>query len=122
MANLKDLENLTKELSEYVRQNVDGTVTYMVDGGDCIGYNLLNNKDIAIQNASMKKGTNFPHHNHEEIEILVQYDGDAEITVDNNKTLLKPGDSIRILPNQRHSYNAITNVKLIGITIPSSKS
>ena len=119
---LEELKVLTKSLGDLVNIFSDNYTTYNTPGGTCIGLNLFNDKVIAVQRCFLTQGGMFPEHIHEEIEIIVVYDGEAQIVIEGiEKTqILKVGDIVRIEPNKKHEFTALTDVWVIGITIPAS--
>ena len=62
----------------------------------------------------------FPLHLHRSFEYVEQICGSTEITVNDQKHLLKPGDAVLIFPLQSHSYTTIINGRIrICIFSPS---
>jgi len=119
-----DLTNLKKSTREFPNldvfvSNINATIDYDLKVGSCIGTNLFNNKQIAVQNAFMCKGSIFPMHKHKEHEYLLIYVGKLEVK--NGDTLiLKKGDVVHFKPNEQHSVKALENTYLVGITMPAS--
>lgn len=98
-------------------------INYMVDGGECRGNNILNKPEISIQDAVMQAGTKFPKHLHTEKEFLIQYSGKAKVVIyqddETTEFELNIGDCAEIPAGISHEYEAITDVKLIGVAIPA---
>lgn len=125
MVNLTELKKLNTELELITTHPTLGNVEYMVDGGKCIGFNLYHADDISIQRAHMEKGTHFPRHAHKEKEWILQILGEAELTLYDNGNVTKiismsPKSMVEIPKNVSHSYEAKTNVELLGIVMPAS--
>jgi len=127
MVDLTKLKKLNIELDKITLEPNKEIVEYMVDGGKCIGFNLLHNLDISIQKAFMPKGTDFPRHSHRATEWLLQISGEAELTIYSNGDIedivsMKPGSMCEIPEGKGHSYKVLSNSWLIGITMPGIKA
>jgi quercetin dioxygenase-like cupin family protein len=125
MVDLSKLKQLNVELSDISSSPSKDTIEYMVDDGNCKGFNLFSSKEISIQRAFMEEGTNFPRHSHKEEEWLLQVSGDAKLTFYTNGKVEKvikmtPGTMVEIPKKKSPSYKAKTNSWMVGIVIPGS--
>ena len=107
------------ELHNFVSKRGDKDIDYRVIGGVCHGVSLLNIPNIAIQDVFISKDTVFPVHLHEEIEILIVYEGMITVEIQQIETYMR-GDIVKFKPNTLHTVRAVVDCHLIGITIPSS--
>lgn len=122
---LKELtENLPEipTLSELIHNpgNYRNYVEYKVDSGTCIGFGLLNQKEVSVQKLFLSKGTTFPSYAHnKEKEIWVLYEGELSVTNNNKTRILIVGDIVGFNPGDLHEITAIKDTWLITTAIPS---
>lgn len=90
------------------------------DGETCVGNALLFEPNVAVQRAFMPKDSRFPCHAHAEVEWLVVYYGELQITIGDNVQTLKAGQGIAFDQLVVHECKALTDCWMIGITIPHS--
>lgn len=95
-------------------------VTYTTDSGYCHGDALMNIPKIAVQHADMGAGTKLKCHEHDEVEILVLYEGDLSISLPTHVAYLVPGRPFTIDPGTPHIAESLNGAKMIAITIPAS--
>jgi quercetin dioxygenase-like cupin family protein len=120
--NLKRIKELTESvvpLSEIAHIEKISAI-YNVKSGECYGVGLLNTKDIAVQHAFLGKNTVMDCHDHDEVEILVVYDGDLIVECPKYVIVGEKGVAIIIQPKTPHIAKSENGCKLIGITIPAS--
>lgn len=121
MDNIRRLETLVNELpdlSEIVQSARGKRVEYGVEG-ECVGYGLLNEPEIAVQRAFLTKGTIFPPHAHDTKELLIVYIGRLNVMCDSKVVELSPGGHYYFPHNAVHSVEALEDTWVIGITIPA---
>lgn len=122
---ISNLERL-KILSESVFPlamiaNIDKyNVKYNVSTGECNGVGLFKNEEIAVQHAVLGKHTVMDIHYHDELEIIILYEGDLSIEYDNYSTVLEIGVPVTIPRGIKHFVKSIDGCNVIGITIPAS--
>lgn len=125
--NLEKLRELTPKLSNYVTQPSDARkiIIYKTSKGELCAYSIFRDGDkIAVLHSMMRKGETFLTHNHTRpiTEILFIYDGVLEVIIDGVKKVLKSPDYVVFENEQEHEMTAMTDVKLVGITIPADKN
>ena len=97
------------------------TAEYKLPNGlNCVGTALLFEPNVAVQRAFMPKGAIFPKHTHAEVEHLIIYYGELQITVGDEVLIFKAGEHVNFDPNVVHECLALTDCWMIGITIPHS--
>ena len=97
----------------------EGFVKYSVEGGNVYGTSIMNNKDIAVQTLPMKAGQCFEPHTHKTREWLILYYGEALFVIDGKERYAKAGDFLFIEPNVLHSLKALTDLKVLAVTVPA---
>lgn len=117
---LEVLRGLTRALTlkDFVRGRGTDWVRYEMLRGTCIGVSLLHERAIAVQKTFMSKYSVFPLHLHEEIEILVIYEGGIETL----GKVFKAGDIARIENGEEHTVTALEDTWMVAITIPASSA
>ena len=90
------------------------------NGLNCVGTALLFEPNVAVQRSFMPKDARFPKHVHEEVEHLIIYYGELQITVGDEKRIFKAGEHVNFDPHVVHEVLALTDCWVIGITIPHS--
>jgi len=98
--------------------NIRSYVEYSVSNGTAIGFGLLNQPEVAVQKIFISKGSIFPQHEHDVIEIGVIFAGEVEINVGDTPIRFRVGDVIKLQKNERHSVKAIDDSWIIAIVIP----
>ena len=119
MDRLRALTQTLTDMNSISIPSGDGVKEYRVSEGYAMAMSLKHNYDVAVAQSFMSKGTIFPYHNHDNSEeILVVYSGEVTIVTEEERYTLKPGDSLHICKGCGHLLHAITDVKIIAITIP----
>jgi len=119
VSNIVRLEELEKELS-------DGTVIWRVNGQEVRVWNLWNHhKRVAVARVNIPPGAIFPIHTHDQVESLTCFDGEGKVIIRHNdgsqtEHFISIGDVVKLAQGEPHSVEAITDLWLIGITVPSS--
>ena len=124
-SNLAKLRKLTAELpvlgpSNFKPHGID-KIDYQVQGGNCVGEALLNEKEVAVQRVCMTAGTVFPEHSHHEFEVVVIISGEALHITPGMESKIAKDDVYTSRPGELHKFVAITDCTLIAITIPASE-
>jgi len=120
--NLKKLKMLTDKLpdfSELVNNSQNNKVDYSVAGGTCFAFGLLKQKEVAVMNMFISKGTKFPKHKHKEAEFSIWYKGRAEMSMNGVKKICKAGDVLYIPPNVVHSGIPLEDCWAVVVSIPA---
>jgi quercetin dioxygenase-like cupin family protein len=122
--NIKKLEFLTDQLLDHVPIKVEkpGFIEYDTIKGCSVAFALKNRPNCAVADCRMTKGTYFDWHAHNECEILVVFEGELMVYVqDKDELIVKDSEVVRFAPGIVHKVEAITDlVKLIAITVPAS--
>ena len=84
-------------------------------------WGLLKKKTVGVLEAFCPRGATFPRHVHQEIVILVIYDGEMEIEYNGAKLRLGPGETITFLPGEPHAVRYLTDCLIIAVSIPAAK-
>lgn len=128
MDTVDKLKILTEELppvpklSALVSQNDEITpyIEYAVEKGTAIGFAILYKDEISGQEAFMSKGTLFPFHIHDALEILIPYEGKLLVRKGDEEIEVNVGDTITFKQGESHCVTALEDTWMVGITIPSS--
>jgi len=119
MERLRALTETLVDMRSLVVPLTSGMTEYKVEQGYAMAMVLKHNEDIAVAQSFLSAGTIFPYHQHEfSEEILIIYKGEVTIVTEEEKYILKAGDSIHIRKGCGHLLHAKTDVKIIAITIP----
>jgi len=119
---LRELTNGLPPLKALISERQINTVEWETDGGTCIGFSLWDEKNASVIRAFLSKDTHFKRHIHPGCnETMIVYSGQMKVKSNGDERLLKAGDSIILQVNQPHETWAITDVWLIGITVPASE-
>lgn len=119
MEKLRALTETLIDMDSIAVPKSNGLKEYRVKQGYAMAMVLKSNHEISVAQAFMSKGTIFPYHNHDNSEeVLIVYSGEVTVVTEDDKHTLKPGGSIHICRGCGHLLHAITDVKIIAITIP----
>jgi len=119
MDKLRALTESLIDMESIVVPTGNGMQEYKVEKGFAMAMSLKNNDEVAVAQSFLSKGTVFPYHNHDNSEeVLVVYSGEVTVVTEEDKFTLKPGCSLHICRGCGHLLHAITDVKIIAITIP----
>ena len=119
--NLDKLKRLTNNLvsfDEITKTRGKGYLELEMINGTALGWNLLHEKDISVDKWFVSKGSTFPNHVHEELEILTVFQGIMIMKIDGKEVELKKGSTYYITPNMEHSAHYPDDCFFITITIP----
>jgi len=112
------LREVTPELIEFTR---------LISGKSKIGCNisgkteLYNEQGVTVQRVSMRRGTKLDPHRHPEKVMLIVYEGVLSIKIESSKRIVYAGDIITINPEATHSIQAVNDVKMIVLVVPSGE-
>jgi len=123
--NIVHLKALTSalEFAGIVKPTVAGQVKELImDAGTSYMVGLYKNSIMAVARNFASDKCRFPEHTHDEWELLVVYEGEMHLTVENKKVILGPKGFYYILPNQKHSGTFSENTWFLAITMPASES
>lgn len=120
LARIKHLTNSVVPFSHTVA-NINGNLTFDLKNGGSIGVGLFKTKEVAILVATFDADSTHRSHFHNEKEILILIEGQAEVVVNNGIQYLQKGDSITIEPGTAHEINFPVRSEMISITIPASE-
>lgn len=115
---LMRLESLTAALPEPELANI---LDVIEQDSSIIGKYLWKENKVAVQLMTIQNGMALPINKRNELEVLVVFDGSLQVEMDNKTKLYKRGEVITIQAGIGHVCQAITNVKLIAISIPASE-
>jgi len=127
--NLKRIKELSGTLQTLpALAHIEGSIVYYeMKSGECRGEGLFKNSKIAVQHATLSKGSDLEAHIHNGIrEFLICYEGDLTIVVKEPedriiKTIIYTGGMVIIDPGIPHLVSSIGGCKLIAVTIPAEE-
>ena len=108
------LASMSASLSEPI-------VKYDIPGGCALSTCLLAHSEVAVQDCFMPAGAKFPEHTHSVKEVIVVYEGELRVSFGDRETTMKRGDVVYFVPGQPHSAKAITDVRVVGLTVPAEE-
>ena len=121
MTATENLAHVTRRLLEYLERPEPGVVKYEFDGGNAIGKSLMNEVDVAVQRCHVPAGVTFVAHIHNEREHVILYRGRAIVRVEGQPDVnMKVGDAVDVPPNVAHTFEALEDCWVIGVTVPAS--
>jgi len=118
---LRELTHSLNTLPHLINRQENNFINYNTADGNCIGTGLLYKKEIAVQDCFQSSGSTFPEHTHACKEWLVCYEGSFELTIEGIAKTYKSGDMAYIPSGKSHSYLALEDTHVIGITIPADE-
>jgi len=93
-----------------------------MDLGFCEILSVLRRDNVAIVDSVGTEGGTIPRHAHDETEILIVYEGAAEIQIEGAESItLLAGDVVRVPPDTAHAFTYGPGCRVLGATIPASK-
>lgn len=120
-ASAKNVVDLLATFPALTARPVAGLVEYRLpDSETCVGTALLYEPGVAVQRAFMPVNAKFPPHAHAEVEHIIVYSGELQMTVGDTVRTLKIGDGMVLDPLTVHSCVALTDCWMIGVTVPHS--
>jgi len=126
-SNIKRIEEISARLdfSRFVL-NIDKEKAEMTTrmGIPILLKNLLKRPNVSCVEAFAEPGVISETHVHEEVEIVIVYEGSMEFTIGGSKFQITPGLCVYIPKNVPHSakFTSDTVTKMICVTIPHSPS
>lgn len=118
MIDLLELEELTGKLLEPDLAKISDI---LIEDNSIVRKYLWKEKTVAIQLMSIQAGMTLPINVKDELEVFVVFDGAIQLEMGNEKKLYKRGEVVTIPAGKGHICQAITNAKLIAISIPASE-
>ena len=97
--------------------------TYRTEAGKCQAKCLHFEPQVAVQISVSEEGTMLGRHRHDEVEVLVVYEGYCDLYLGESSEIcqrLNAGDSIRIPARTLHSFDAPAECRVVGVTVPAS--
>lgn len=116
--NMQELEELTATLLE---PDLVKILDIAIDDNSIVGKYLWKEKRVAVQLLAIKSGIALPVNFRNELEVLIIFDGALQVEMGGGTMVYKRGDIVKILAGMGHICQAITDVKLIAISIPASE-
>lgn len=99
-------------------------VEYATEHGTCFGHALYYRPDLAVQIAYAEAQTTLPLHGHDEVEVIVVYQGSCDIYLGEGKDAdcvhVAAGECYRIPPNTPHVFDTPEDCRLVAVTVPAS--
>jgi mannose-6-phosphate isomerase-like protein (cupin superfamily) len=122
--NLERIRTLTEDVVPLISitKFEENNAYYSVNSGECRGVSLFNIPDVAVQYAIMGENTELKCHQHDEVEILVVFEGDMQMTTPNKTITAQLGYPIVVFPSQEHTARSTKGCKIIAITVPASNA
>jgi mannose-6-phosphate isomerase-like protein (cupin superfamily) len=99
------------------------TAEHYTWGNGCDGWRLLNRTDLSVIQERIPPGLGeVLHHHNKSRQVFYVLEGQLEIEVLDEKTILNPGDSLEIAPTQNHRVTNISesDVCFLVISAPST--
>jgi len=98
----------------------DGTKSHVVDLGNGMKRQMLSyDSQLMLLRVTFVKGTVAALHNHPHRQVTYVESGRFELTMGEEKSMLKPGDSFFIPPNVMHGVVALDEGSLIDVFTPA---
>jgi mannose-6-phosphate isomerase-like protein (cupin superfamily) len=126
-ANMKRLRELTEKLVSHPLKDIavmhGDQVAYDCPAGSCIGKCLMSDAAVSVQYAEAVAGTVFPTHSHSTgvVEYLIIIEGELIHEIDGRTVTATAGGYLFVHAGATHSLMAVTDVRMIGVTIPQSE-
>lgn len=115
------LQHVTQRLIDKLDEVMPGVVSYDCEGGNATGVKLFTAPAVAVQSCHVPAGCKFPPHIHAEREHIILYRGLAKVRVEGLADVeLHVGDSIDVPTNTTHTFEALEDCWVIGVTVPAS--
>lgn len=80
---------------------------------------VINTATMTVTHVWFVKGAAVPEHSHYHEQIVNVVEGQLELTVDGEKTVLERGKALIVPPNVPHSARALTEVYVIDVFHPA---
>ena len=80
---------------------------------------VVNTATMSVTHVRFVKGAAVPEHAHFHEQIVNVVDGQLELTVNGEKTVLERGKALIVPPNVPHSARALTEVYVIDVFHPA---
>jgi quercetin dioxygenase-like cupin family protein len=100
---------------KYFSDHKDITIRQLFPG---IQASILHTDQLTASLVSLDAGADLPEHSHPHEQLTHIIEGELEMTVGNETTILKPGMTATIPSNVAHSGRAVSDCKVIDIFNP----
>lgn len=80
---------------------------------------VVNTATMSVTHVRCVKGAAVPEHSHYHEQLVNVVEGQLELTVNGEKTILTPGKVLVLPPNVPHSARALTEVYVIDVFHPA---
>jgi quercetin dioxygenase-like cupin family protein len=115
-------ESYIPQLKDLTHKTIENRQVYPSEAGNILLRGLLKDPDLGVLLCEMPEGTDFPEHQHVVVEWLMVSKGELAFTLSTGETtVLKAGDFIQIQPGQSHTSIALTDVKVLAVTMPTDE-
>jgi len=124
---VRDLVQMSQDLSNMIDGYQGEWVKYDCPGGPAMGRCIRKTEGFAIQECRMPEGCRFePHPHGRSLEMVMVLAGRCRATIyreheDSFDKHLGPSSMVYFLPAQVHTFKAITDAVMIGVTIPADE-
>ena len=121
----EDAQALRKEIKSLsivdLEQQRNGTgVTYRGGGGKVT--RLLKKEHVAVCDAPYPVGSSLALHQHDAVEVIIVYEGELEMEIDGEITVVGARELVKIPENVPHRVkNANKASRCIGVTMPADQ-
>jgi len=85
---------------------------------DGIRARVISTGNVSVAYVNLDAGAVLPEHSHHHEQIVNVIEGELELTVDGEATVLKPGLSMVLSPMVPHSGRALTDVFVLDVFHP----
>jgi len=121
--NLETLKDLTHRLPLFPEElGYDTNSThkeYKMEAGSCHGWLIYTNAtSVAVHKWYNSANSIFPKHVHDTTEIIVVYEGQMKLYLEDKEVVLNPQDCYFIKSNTEHSAKFDSSCRYITITVP----
>jgi mannose-6-phosphate isomerase-like protein (cupin superfamily) len=117
--------NIRRLIELEQRFDKDHAVIWEFEGKQVKAWSLKNIPEVAVAEAVLPAGVEFPIHKHDESEILICFSGRADCVVqcgaDGEAIVpLTPGKCVYLLPKVAHCIRAKEETRFIAVTVPAA--
>ncbi len=75
-------------------------------------------ENVTVAHVHLTKGTLLPEHEHPHEQVVNVIEGELELTVEDEATILRPGRVMVLPSNVPHSGRALTEVRVVDVFHP----
>lgn len=113
--NMVKLRELTEKLPIMDFAQFNNVISYMVEKGVCLGHGLMKESNVSVQAAFATKGTTFPRHTHDVVEVVFITSGKARVEINGEKITKKAPHAFVFKAKQPHTFHFLEDTWMIGI-------